>query len=327
MSKDIVGEQTTGRGSSPPAIDSQNVFPVEWNVETPRLEEMFNVYVKSQWNPFDVPWHELDKSGFDQNQRIAMCYYWSTLATFENSIAPVLSTALVQEFENHFEDPVKKLTGAFVMDECRHDQCCKMACNALCPGFPWNYKPKNDLEGAALRNIEWIYYNGSRYWKALKRSFGKEHLAITLAPFTLGEIIAGKSFLETGHRSKNRAYTDFFSHISKDESRHFAFLWALTERNLPKLSEQERSMLTKRLRSAFVLLSVHFYNEPVMTEFWKLPRDFINVHHQMEQIAQDAGLGIPNEEQKKKLWRDSFKRLNDGLRKYGVAPADLPELD
>jgi hypothetical protein len=312
---------------SPPEIEFPNAFPVEWHIDTPRLEDMFNVYVKSQWNPFDIPWSELDKNGFDQKQKIAMCYYWSTLATFENSIAPVLAQAVVHEFENHFEDPVKKLTGAFVMDECRHDQCCKMACNALCPGFPWNYKAKDDFEKRALRNIEWVYYNGSRYWKALRRSFGKESLPITLAPFTLGEIIAGKSFLATGRKSKNKAYEEFFSHINKDESRHFAFLWALTEKHLPEMTAQQKATLTKRLRSAFVLLSVHFYNEPIVSEFWKLPKDFIETHHEMEHIAQDAGLGIPDEDEKKRLWRDSFKRLNEGLEKYGVEATSTPELD
>lgn len=310
----------------PPEIEFPNVFPVEWHVETPRLEKMFSSYVNSQWNPFDVPWHELEAGNFDQRQKIAMCYYWSTLAFFENSIAPVLAQAVVYEFENHFEDPVKKLTGAFVMDECRHDQCCKLACGSLCPGFPWNYKPKDDFERKAIRNIGWLYYNGSRYWKALRRSFGKESLPITLAPFTLGEIIAGKSFLATGRKSQNKAYTYFFDHINKDESRHFAFLWAMTEKHLPELTKEQKAVLTKRLRSAFVLLSVHFHHEPVTTEFWRLPKDFTSVHLEMEHIAQDAGLGIPSEDEKKKLWRDSFKRLNEGLEKHDVEPADVPEL-
>lgn len=309
-----------------PSVEMPNIFPIEWRIETPILEEIFNIYIKNQWSPYEIPWHELTKAGYDEQERIAMAYWWAKLATFEYSLGPYLAKLMIHGFENHLQDPIKKITGAFVMDEMRHDQCCKLACNALCPGFPWRFKPKNELERNAVRNIKWIYYHASRYWKALSRAFNKYPLTALYIPPIVGECISIHTFGEGIKRAKHVAYTRYFSNITKDETRHYSFLKTSLQYFANNLTDDDRKLLTKQFRDAFILLSIHFY-EPVTSKFWKLPQGFIESNRRLEEIAMDTDLKAPTWELRKKLWQATFKRIKDDLEPYGVEVPDVAEVD
>lgn len=308
-----------------PEAPSPNIFPIEWRIDTPKLEEIFSVYIKGQWNPFDIRWHELSSKDYDDREKIAMAYWWAKLATFEFSLGPFLAKLLVQGFEQHLQDPVKKLTGAFVMDEMRHDQCCKMACNALCPGFPWRYKARNDLERRAVRNIKWIYYNAGRYWRAFSNAIGKYPLSVLYVPPTVGEQISIHTFGEGSRRAKHPVFSQFFSNITRDETRHYAFLRTGLEYFASSASDETKRIMTKQFRDAFVLLSIHFY-EPVLTRFWKLPSNFMETHQKLEEIAMDSDLGVLPIELRRKLWQETFARFRDDFGPLGIEMPEIPEI-
>jgi len=308
----------------PPQIELPNVYPVEWRTESQRLADLYETAKNQSWNPSQIRWDLLNPKDYDDKQRIAMAYWWALLANFENSGAPVFAQAMIHTFETHHEDPVKKLLASIVLDECRHDECCMRACNRLCAGFPWNYKPRSDFENRALKNIQWVYYNGSRYWKGYQSAFNKYSFPIIFTPFMMGEKCAATLFNEMSKQSNHPAFGEALRNIARDESRHLAFTWINLENVAPLLTEEEKKSVTKQIRAGFVFLSMILYEPP--KDFWRLPPDFLETHYAMEEIARNAGLGILTMEEKRRVWKRAILEVKKRLEGYNIEFPDLPEI-
>ncbi|MEM0120707.1 MAG: ferritin family protein, partial [Thermoprotei archaeon] len=181
-----------------------------------------------------------------------------------------------------------------------------------------------DLEAKAARNVLWTWYNGSRYWNAYKEAYNKYTFDVLLTSFMMGEAAATTIFTEMGEGAKIPQFQQVFKQISLDETRHYAFTHVLLQDNLPKMDESRKMMVTKQIRAGFVFLSLIMYKPP--KDFWKLPRDYDEVHFKMEDLARDAGLGVPTLEQKEKAWRDAVLRVGAAVSKYGVKLPEIPEL-
>src|SRR5208283_5102469 len=180
----------------PPEIPQPNAYPFDWNDDDDELAKLYARAKKEHWDPAAIDWSSIKPQDYDQIQKTAISYWWAVLANFENNAAAAFSKALVYLTENHFPNYTQKMTGTIIMDECRHDECCMRACNTLCPFFLKGWKPQNDLEANALRNVKWVYYNGGRYWKGYIRSFEKYRFPLIFTSFMMGEACASKLFHE-----------------------------------------------------------------------------------------------------------------------------------
>src|SRR5918911_1709593 len=98
----------------------------------------------------------------------------------------------------------------------------------------------------------------------------------------------------------------FFS-ITRDEASHMAICLATLEDYFPKLSDEDKALITKQLRAGFVFLSMILYEPP--DDFWKLPPEFLNVHRELEAIARRAGLGVATLEVKREVWRQAMFKV------------------
>jgi hypothetical protein len=308
----------------PPPIEIPNVYPVEWTLRSPKLADLYERAKKEAWNPSTLPWEELKANDYDDRQRTAMAYWWALLANFENSGPPVFAKAMINTFEIHEEDAVKKMFASIVMDECRHDECCMRACNRLCPGFLSGWKPKTELDEKALRNIKWVYYNGARYWKGYQKAYFKHTWPIIFTSFMMGEKCASTLFGEMSRKSQHPVYQGALKNIARDESRHLAFTWLGVEGVGSRLTEQEKKAVTKQIRAGFVFLSMILYEPP--NEFWKLPPDFLDTHRRLEEIARSAGLGILSLEEKTVAWKNAILDVKRKLESFGVEFPALPEI-
>jgi len=310
---------------NPPPIQQPNVFPVEWEVETPELVELYEKAKKEQWNASLINWKSLNPKDFDEVQKIAICYWFAILATFERA-TPVFAKALIKAYETHAEQPVKFLFSTLVIDEARHEECCMRCINSLCPLWPWKWKPRNSFEETVLKAVNWIYYNGSRYWLAfIKAADVKYPLHVLFTSFMMAETGATTIFKSMAERAKNEVFKEVFINIHKDEARHLAFTWYMLKKKLPNLSEEEKKFITKQLRAGFVFLSPILF-EPI-SEFWKLPEGFIDIHRKLEEIARDAGLGVLTFEEKKKIWGNAIRTVKARLQQYDIEFPDMPEID
>jgi hypothetical protein len=163
---------------APPAVPQPNIFPIEWRVENPKLDEIYERAKTQGWNPSDIRWDTIDPQQWSREQQLGIAYWFSVLANFDASGPPVFAHALVQSFEQHQEDPLRKCFFSITRDEVNHEEVCQRAVQAFIPGGPLDWEPATDLERAFHNNIGWLYHNGGRYWSGFERSFDKYPLAV-----------------------------------------------------------------------------------------------------------------------------------------------------
>ena len=82
--------------------------------------------------------------------------------------------------------------------------------------------------------------------------------------------------------------------------------------------------MTKQLRAGFVFLSMILYEPP--EQFWQLPPEFLAAHHELEEIARRAGLGVATLDVKREVWRQAMFKVKAVVERYGIAFPAMPEV-
>ncbi|MEM3185885.1 MAG: hypothetical protein QXQ39_04300 [Conexivisphaerales archaeon] len=304
--------------------DTPNIFPGNWDVITPIILKTYEHWFSQNWSPVELPWDELDSKNFDSKEGLAQAYWMSKLALFEKSGIGAFGLAALQAGRYNMEDPAKKFLAAVTYDECRHDEICRRACSRLCPAFPYRFKPKTRLEEKALSNINALYENGKRYWKAFERAWEKYPLELIFSSFFFAEIGAQLIFREVADRSKLHVYSNAFTNITKDESRHLTGTLGMLERLATTMNDQQKLTITRQMKHGFIYLSPLLFR-PVGT-FWRLPKDFLQYDEELEHIAADSGLGIPSLQDRAKDWLQAIERYRSKLENMGIALPQIEEI-
>ena len=99
---------------------------------------------------------------------------------------------------------------------------------------------------------------------------------------------------------------------------------AMFNKVLPKLTEDQKAVVTKQLRAGYVFLSGILYEPP--EQFWELPDVFLPAHRMIEEVAREAGLGILSGEERRENWRGAILKMKGLLDPYGVAFPSIPEI-
>ncbi|MHB8669231.1 MAG: hypothetical protein ACYDAD_01520 [Acidimicrobiales bacterium] len=310
---------------SPPAIVQPNIFPIEWRVETEGLAEIYERSKLQTWNPSDISWSDLDRAGFTSEQRLAVMYWFAVLANFDASGPPVFSHAVVQSFETHLEDPIRKCFFSIARDEVNHEEVCQRVVQRLVPGGPLNWQPDSDLERAAHNNIEWLYFNGARYWTGFEKSFDKYPLGVVFTSFMMGEVASSTLFRGMASSTAHQIFRDIFTRIGRDESRHLHICLTILDKSWPGLTEDLKGMITKQLRAGFVFLSMILWEPP--EQFWQLPPYFLDNHRHLVDIARGAGLGVLSYQEQADNWQLAIARVRKVVERWGIQFPAIPELD
>lgn len=274
---------------APPVINQPNIFPIEWRVETAELVDIYERSKVQVWNPSDIDVARLDEAAFTDEQKIAVMYWFAVLANFDASGPPVFSHAVVQAFERHEEDPVRKCFFSIARDEVNHEEVCQRVVQWLVPGGPLDWTPTTDLGRAAHNNIGWLYHNGGRYWSGYQASYDKYPLAVVFASFMLGEVASSTLFRGMADATRHDVFREVFTRVGRDESRHLRICLTILETTWPGLTEDLKAMITKQLRAGFVFLSMILWEPP--DQFWQLSPYFRENHRHLVAIARDAGAG------------------------------------
>jgi ribonucleotide reductase beta subunit family protein with ferritin-like domain len=308
-----------------PEFPRENIYPIEWDFTDSRAWKLYSRAKSEQWDEENFDWNRLREvaSGLDRKERIAMSYWWALLSNFDNATA-VFAFALVKGQELHVKKSYEALIATVTCDECRHNLLCGRSIDCMMPGFPTKFKPTNDLEERARRNVLWTWYNGSRYWNAYKQAYEKYTFDVLMTSFMMGEAAATTVFTEMGRHARLEPFPSAFRSVARDETRHYAFTHLLMHEGLNEMSEERKKLVTKQIRAGFVFLSLITYRPP--KDFWRLPPDFERTHFELESIARDAGLGVPLMEEKELAWRNAVMRVGATVSRYGVRMPDMPEL-
>lgn len=308
-----------------PQYPEDNVYPPMWDFRNDLAWKLYRRAKKEQWDEEDLDWEKYKEilSGLDHKERFAIAYWWALLSNFDNA-TPVFAYALIKATEKKMPLAVRGLLTTITYDENRHNVLCGLAIENAVQGFPFNYKPRDELERKAVLNVKWVWWNGSRYWKAYLDAYKKYTLDILFTSFMMGEAAATSIFSSMKDRSEIPTFRIAFKNLTLDETRHYAFTHLLLHENVSKMSDEKKNFLTKQIRAGFVFLSLITYRPP--KEFWKLPPWYIDVHEKMEELANRGGLGIPPIEEREKIWREAVLRIAGGLKKYGVKIPSMPEI-
>ncbi len=117
----------------PPPFPEMNIFPLEWRVETPKLQQIYDASRVPGWSPHTLPWDTLDPEAFSLDERYALAYWFTILSVFDGSGPAVFSRAFIHTWETHEEDPIRKCFFSIVRDEVNHEEVCQRAIQTLTP--------------------------------------------------------------------------------------------------------------------------------------------------------------------------------------------------
>lgn len=311
---------------APKITDKLNLFPFDWRVETPRLMDIYESARDPGWSPSKLPWDTLDVESMTIDQRQAISYWWALLSVFDASGPAVFARAMIHAYEIHEEDAVRKCFFSVTRDEMNHEEVCGRAITRLTPNGPLDgYEWQGPLGKLAENNIQWLYHNGARYWNGYKKAVEHYPMPILFSSFLFGEVASSTLFHSMYETTTIPVFKEAFKNIGRDEGRHLSFCLALLKELLPRLSEEDKDVITKQFRAGFVFLSGILFEPP--EEFWHLPATFLPAQRQLEEVARSAGFGILNMEQRYENWRTAVVRLKTIVEPYGVKFPALPEID
>jgi hypothetical protein len=309
----------------PPAVPQPNIFPIEWRVETHKLVEIYERAKTQGWNPSDIPWDAIDPAQWSREEQLGIAYWFSVLANFDASGPPVFAHAMVQSFEQHQEDPLRKCFFSITRDEVNHEEVCQRTVQRFVRGGPLDWEPEGDLEHAFHNNIGWLYHNGGRYWSGFERSFDKYPLAVVFTSFMMGEVASSTLFRGMATATSHDTFREIFKRIGRDESRHLQICLTILETSWPGLTEDLKEMITKQLRAGFVFLSMVLWEPP--DQFWQLTPYFMNNHRVLMDHAREAGLGVLSYDDQAENWRLAIARVRKIVERWGIEFPAIPELD
>lgn len=310
----------------PPETTQPNIYPLSWPDGTPKMEEIWKAAQREAWDPAALAWSAFKADKYSWEQREAVGYWWTLLSAFDASAPPVFAAAFVKTYEQHEDDVVRRCFFSVTRDEHVHEQVCRLAVEAwLGTNDPLAYEPKTDLGRRLQKNARWLFYNGGRYWQGYSKALPDYDMAVLFASFLMGEIAAATIFHQLAARCVEPVFQDAFRRIGRDEGRHMGICLALMERDYPKLDNVDRQKITKQIRAGYLYLSAVLF-EP-SSEFWDLPEDYIANQREAEEIARQAGFGVPEYAAKKQNWRRAMLNLKGVLDRYGIPFPALPEID
>ena len=309
---------------APPPFPDDNIFPIEWRVETPKLAEIYEQSRDPGWSPAALPWDTLRPEDFTPDRRYAIAYWFALLGVFDSSGPAVFARAMIRTYEKREEDPVRKCFFSIVRDEVNHEEVCQRVIGKLTPGGPFGHAPETALGKLARNNVLWYHRNGARYWEGFKNAVPKYPLAILFTAFLMGELAAATLFHGMHRRSTIPALKEAFRFIGKDEARHLAVCMAVLRNLLPTLGADDKATITRQIRAGYVFLSGILYEPPA--EFWDLPEGFLPAHRLLEAEAAEAGLGLLDMEERRENWRAAVLRMKGILEGYDVAFPAIPEI-
>jgi hypothetical protein len=311
----------------PPAIPQPNIFPLSWRVESSqmeRLEEIWRAARREYWDPEALPWSAFDVNRYTPEQREAIAYWFTLLSVFDASAPPVFAQALTHTYEVHEEDAVRRAFFSIERDEQNHEQFCGLAISRLTPGGPLDYEPMTDLGRRAQRNAAWLYHNGGRYWTGYNKALPRYSLAVVFSSFLMGETAAATLFHHMASHCEEPVFKEGFRNIGRDEGRHMAVCLTLMERDYPKISDEDKALVTKQIRAGYVFLSGVLFEPP--EEFWDLPDDFIATQREIEEVARSAGFGVATYDEKRENWRKAMLNVKSVVERYGIPFPAIPEV-
>ena len=321
-----------------PEIPMPNIYPLDWHVDDSRFLKAYEGSKKRAWNPSDLPWADLDGGQFSREERLAIAYKEILGAMFEYAAAPQFLLPLHKLYEEHEEHGMILLCMATAKDEFVHEEFLKTAAQRMIPGFPFNWKPKTELEQLAVENLRWVEWKQGKMWPRYR-----EKILLGENPWLLQvsimapEIVAMEVFRAIAENAPSEALRRGYKNVDTDEARHVAFGRLTFEKRARQhpLSDEAKRFIAK-LASDGIMYSIAMNGLPGLIEeddpdnYWLRPRDlmpprFLEIHRRLLSLALKLETGYSEEE----IWeraRPAVRKVKWVLEQNGIKDfeTDLP---
>jgi len=321
----ITKEHFPNMSEYPPNIWQPNAYPLSWHLGTRTFQDVWQASLNDYWRPEDLPWDTLDVEGYNWEERECIAYWWTRFSVFDVLSLPVFAQALIEAYETHEEDSVRKCLFSVLNDKQNHEALCGLMIRKLLEHpDPLTYEPKTDLGLRLQKNARWLYFNGARHWDGQRHATPESNLVVLFSYFLMDGITASTAFRQMYENSPEPVFKEAFKKIGRDENRLMAICLAIMERDGLDLSQERKAVAARRIRSGSLFLSAMLF-EP-SPECWDLPEDFTANQYAGEKVARDASFGILSYDVRLQNWKTAMIHLKGILDRYEIPFPTIPEI-
>lgn len=281
--------------------EAENRFPLSFTPEIPRIRNLFKSATRAQWDPrTDIPWSQLDRSKYTEEQLWAARQYWSRRAWGEYGAISESPALQIRYCQGHHPVDMRLFFTIRSQEESRHAEVCYRMAEAL-GGYV--EQPQTEFKGS-------VSTHGVR-----KMALDPEvPLAGTIAALVCAaEEIAFDVFVHLKEVTRDPVALEVIKAISRDEVRHCAFGWAYMDYIVPKLTPDELRRVEQAVITMLEKVELNGYHSA-----WLAPDNPASRHeNEIDRLTWEAGLGATVEELEKPVFVDSVKRIRERMKPWG----------
>ncbi|VTU27589.1 hypothetical protein H4CHR_02029 [Variovorax sp. PBS-H4] len=269
-------------------------FPLDLDVEIPRIRNLFHSATSSQWNPSsDIEWDALDITPFTPEQLYAARMYWSRRAWGEYGAISESPALQIRFCKENCPPDMRLFFTIRTQEESRHAEVCFRMAELL--GGYIEQPDLSEFQGA-------VATHGVRKM-ALDPDVPLEGVIAALV--CAAEEIAFDVFRHLIEITPNKVAQQVLKSIMRDEVRHCAFGWAFMSSRVPHLSKAQLRAVEDAVITMIEKVELNGYHSAWLSPDSAATRTEVEV----DRLTWEAGLGATVEELEKPVFIASVARI------------------
>ena len=282
----------------------ENRFPLNLDIEIPRIRNLFHSATSNQWNPsLDIDWPALDISPYSEKQLYAARMYWSRRAWGEYGAISESPALQIRFCKENCAPDMRLFFAIRTQEESRHAEVCfRMA--ELLGGY---------IEQPDLREFQGAVATHGVRKMALDPDVPLEGVIAALV--CAAEEIAFDVFRHLIEITPNPVASQVLKAIMRDEVRHCAFGWAFMNSRVPQLSKAQLTAVEDAVITMIEKVELNGYHSAWLSPDGPAARAEIEV----DRLTWEAGLGATVEELEKPVFIASVQRVRRQMQEsWGI---------
>lgn len=269
-------------------------FPLELDIEIPRIRNLFHSATSNQWNPScDIEWDALDITPFSPEQLYAGRMYWSRRAWGEYGAISESPALQIRFCKENCAPDMRLFFTIRTQEEARHAEVCYRMAELL--GGYIEQPDLSEFQGA-------VATHGVRKM-ALDPDVPLEGVIAALV--CAAEEIAFDVFRHLIEITPNNVAQQVLKSIMRDEVRHCAFGWAFMGSRVPHLSKAQLEAVEDAVITMIEKVELNGYHSAWLSPDGPATRAQVEV----DRLTWEAGLGATVEELEKPVFIASVGRI------------------
>jgi hypothetical protein len=265
------------------------------------------------WEPGDLAGGLRDAvCGLDPEWRVAAAWWWSMLATADQSGPRMYAAAFVRATHKHDSDWIRWSLLAILRDQVQRAQLFRLAMQYLTAERPHGVAP-GPTPGQAERHLAEVHQEAERCWRGYQQALDRSGLAVVTGGLLLDALVAGDLYQHCAVGCGIPTFATAFRHLLQDAQRHQDALRALASWDWPRLSTSQRAEAAAQVQAMARFLS------RVMLD----PEDDPGTD---PVAACREGLGVPSREQRLEVLRAALLNVKIIEARYGLPFPAMPHL-